>query len=208
MYWVRTPMIVQKIFPRVIWEMNAHIASLVRMPSCRFLNKKIYLTFDDGPHPTITPWVLEQLRTYNIKATFFCLGENIEKYPHVFEQIKEEGHTIGNHGYSHYNGWKITRKQFLENYEKGKLVSGSSLFRPPYAKIRAIGQFKKGELIVCSVLPHDYHPKITPERCLANIKKHLKDEDIIVLHDSEKAWTKLSYVLPECITPNPPREFR
>lgn len=199
MFWVRTPLIVQKLFPRVIWEMNTENLNLVQMPSCIFNGKKIYLSFDDGPHPTITPWVLEQLRQYNVKATFFCIGENIEKHPDVFEQIKSEGHTIGNHGYKHFNGWKISRKEYLENYQKGKAISNSNLFRPPYAKVRALREFKKGEIVVCSVLPHDYHLKVTPEECLHNIQKHLKDNDILVLHDNEKAWTKLSYVLPKCL---------
>lgn len=196
MFWVRTPSIIQKIFPKIIWNFANEVAPI---PSCTILNKKVYLTFDDGPHPTITPWVLEQLATKNIKATFFCLGENIEKYPAVFQQILEEGHCIGNHGYKHYNGWKISKQQFLENYRKGKEISNSDFFRPPYAKIRALKHFKKGEIIICTVLPHDYHPKVSAEMCLNNITKNLKENDIIVLHDNEKAWKKLEYVLPKIL---------
>lgn len=199
MLWVRTPNIVQKSFPKVIWEMNEEAKALVKMPICTFSGKKIYLTFDDGPHPIITPWVLEQLKAHNVKATFFCLGEHIEKYPKIFEQIKKDGHTIGNHGYKHYNGWKISRKNYLENYQKGKAISGSNLFRPPYAKVRAMDKFTKGEIVICTVLPHDYHPKVTPEKCLENIQNHLRDNDILVLHDNEKAWTKLQYILPKCL---------
>jgi len=199
MFWVRTPIIVQKLFRKVIWEMDDDARRLIKMPSCNFLGKKIYLSFDDGPHPTITPWVLEQLKKHNVRATFFCLGEHIEKYSDVFEQIKKDGHTIGNHGYKHYNGWMITRKQYLENFRKGKEISGSNLFRPPYAKVRAMHKFTKGDIVICSVLPHDYHLKITPEKCFDNIQKHLRDNDILVLHDNEKAWTKLQYVLPKCL---------
>lgn len=200
MFWVRTPKIVQKIFPRIIWDYNFVQENEIALPSCIILNKKIYLTFDDGPHPEITPWVLQQLKDKNIKATFFCLGENIEKYPAVFEEIKNQGHAIGNHGYKHYNGWRISRKLFLENYQKGKEISQSNFFRPPYAKIRAIRNFKKGEIVICSVLPHDYHPKVTPEKCLSNIQNNIREHDILVLHDNEKAWEKLKYVLPQIIS--------
>lgn len=199
MFWVRTPWLVQKLFRRIIWHYQGVEDVQINLPHCNILDKKIFLTFDDGPHPEITPWVLQQLAQKNIKATFFCLGENVEKYPEIYNKILEEGHTIGNHGYKHYNGWKISKKQFLENYEKGKEITKSQYFRPPYAKIRALNHFKKGEIIICTVLPHDYHPKVTPEMCLKNIIKNVKDNDIIVLHDNEKAWKKLEYVLPKIL---------
>ena len=199
MFWVRTPWLVQKIFPKVIWHFKNVDESTIEMPSCTILGKKIYLTFDDGPHPEITPWVLDQLEKHQVKATFFCLGEHVEKYPDIFQQIIAHGHTIGNHGYKHYNGWKISKQQYLENFEKGKQATQSNLFRPPYAKIRAMHKFKQGEIIICTVLPHDYHPKVTPETCLDNIKNNLQDGDILVLHDNEKAWKKLEYVLPKIL---------
>ncbi|MFN8284894.1 MAG: polysaccharide deacetylase family protein [Chitinophagales bacterium] len=192
MYFVRTPYIIKKLFPDIIWD----------LPSAE---NKIYLTFDDGPHPEITPWILEQLKKYDAKATFFCLGKNAEKYPEIVHKILENGHQIGNHGYEHLNGWKTDNDMYLEDYLKAKEilkkvgVIDNKMFRPAYGKIKKsqIKIIKSESYIVnWSLMPGDFDHHITSKQCYANLLK-VKSGDIIVLHDNDKSWKHLEYCLPQ-----------
>ncbi|MFN8260476.1 MAG: polysaccharide deacetylase family protein [Chitinophagales bacterium] len=194
MYFVRTPYLVKKLLPGIIWELSANVPT-------------IYLTFDDGPHPEITPWILEQLKKYNAKATFFCLGKNAEKYPEIVRQIIAEGHAVGSHGYHHLNGWKTDTETYLEDVMNAEKISKqigyeNTLFRPPYGKIKKsqISNLKSripdAQIINWSLMPGDFDETISSEQCCSNLMKQMKSGDIICLHDNEKARKHLTYCLP------------
>ncbi|MDR2222205.1 MAG: polysaccharide deacetylase family protein [Flavobacteriaceae bacterium] len=171
--------------------------------------KKIYLTFDDGPIPEVTEWVLDLLKDYNIRATFFCIGDNIRKHPHIFKRILEEGHQIGNHTFNHYNGWKKTNKEYLQNTAlcdleiKKHTKKVCKLFRPPYGKIKraqskALLQQGK-EIIMWTTITKDYDIRISPEKCLDLATSNCKPGAILVFHDSIKASRNMKYALPRTI---------
>ncbi len=167
-----------------------------------FLDKTLYLTFDDGPIPEVTPWVLQQLKEYNAKATFFCVGKNVLQYPNIYQQILEEGHRVGNHTFNHLNGWKTDTMDYLENIgECGRLVN-SPLFRPPYGKIKK-SQLRSIEtqyqIIMWDVLSGDFDQSIDPQECLENVLEYSREGSIIVFHDSLKAFKNLSYTLPKVL---------
>lgn len=176
------------------------------MPNCE---NKIYLTFDDGPTPEITEWTLQQLKKYNAKATFFCIGDNIKKYPEIFKKVIEEGHSIGNHTFNHLNGWKTSKKDYLENTKKCQSEISSlksaicNLFRPPYGKIKP-SQSKElrklgYKIIMWDIISYDFDATISKEKCLENILKNVKSGSIIVFHDSIKAFPNLEYTLPKML---------
>jgi peptidoglycan-N-acetylglucosamine deacetylase len=188
-YITKTPKWVKKLFNGSTWEMPGS-------------QKAIYLTFDDGPHPLITPFVLDELNKYNAKATFFCIGKNVLENPLVFKRILTEGHTIGNHTYDHLDGWKTENAKYLQNIIKARKYIDSNLFRPPYGRITGNQQrylmkmdnpFK---VIMWSVLSGDFDKGITPEQCCKTVLKHTKSGSVIVFHDSEKANERMSYTLP------------
>jgi len=160
---------------------------------------KVYLTFDDGPVPEATPWVLDQLATYGAKGTFFCIGNNVRKYPDIYDRILAEGHTVGNHTYNHSNGWKTPTRQYIAGVAAAAAVIDSKLFRPPYGKLRP-RQLKELEadykVVMWDVLSGDYDPALTAEQCIQNVLRHTKAGSIIVFHDSVKAIDKLTAVLP------------
>lgn len=164
--------------------------------------KRIYLTFDDGPIPIITPWVLEQLAQYQAKATFFCVGANIEKNPAVFQQVLDAGHRIGNHTFNHLNAWKTTSADYFQNIEKCQQLTNTKLFRPPYGKLW-FGQTKRLQqdykIVLWEVIAGDFDPTISKEQCWQNILQNTSDGAIIVLHDSKKSWERLEYVLPQLL---------
>jgi peptidoglycan-N-acetylglucosamine deacetylase len=160
----------------------------------------IYLTFDDGPHPEITPWVLDVLKKYNLKATFFCVGTNAGKYPKIVNRILAEGHSLGNHTYSHLNGWQYTTEEYVQDVLLCREVFGTNLFRPPFGKITPMQAYtikKIGfEIIMWNILSYDYDKRLNINDC----KKKLTASsggDIIVFHDSEKAFPNLKELLPE-----------
>jgi len=162
----------------------------------------IYLTFDDGPHPVATRFVLEQLDTYNAKATFFCIGKNVAEHPELFAQTIAAGHAIGNHTYNHLNGWETPAQAYTDNVAKaGKLIE-SSAFRPPYGRITrrqsAIlqRQAPRYTIYMWSVLSADFDEKLSPEKCLDNVLSNLHPGAIVVFHDSQKAWERMRYALP------------
>jgi peptidoglycan/xylan/chitin deacetylase (PgdA/CDA1 family) len=165
----------------------------------------LYLTFDDGPHPVITPFVLDELRKIGARATFFCIGRNVAENPSVFQRIIEEGHAIGNHTHNHLNGWKVSDSRYLDDIEEAKKYIDSDLFRPPYGKITGfqITQLASPRFqlktIMWSILSGDFDTKIKPDKCLENVLLNGFPGAIIVFHDSEKAYERLKYALPEVL---------
>ena len=186
---VKTPWWLKRLFPGCVWDMPKE-------------EKTIYLTFDDGPHPTITPFILDELRKHNAKATFFCIGENVIKYPEVFRQILAAGHSVGNHTHRHVNGWRTEDEQYVKEIEEADTYILSSLFRPPYGRIRRT-QLKQlqekhpeTKVVMWNVLAGDWVTDLSPERCFRRVKRNITAGDIIVFHDSEKAWDRMSFAVP------------
>ena len=195
-FWTKTPKTVKNLLRNFIWE----------VPNA---NNTIYLTFDDGPIPEVTEWVLDILKEENIKATFFCIGDNIQKHPTLYQRILNEGHKTGNHTFNHLNGWSTKTKNYIENFklcetEHLKLNSEHFLlFRPPYGKM-TLSQSKKIQklgykIIMWDVLSYDFKPSITAEKCKENVLKNTVSGSIIVFHDSIKAEKTLRKILPEVI---------
>jgi peptidoglycan/xylan/chitin deacetylase (PgdA/CDA1 family) len=184
---VTVPKWLQYFYPSPEWEIKD-------------AENSVYITFDDGPHPEITPKVLDILDEYNAKATFFCVGDNVRKYPETYQQIIQRGHQTGNHTFNHLNGWKTKNKNYFSNIDKAAGFIKSNLFRPPYGKISPlqIKELKKRyRIIMWSVLTYDFNRKLTPEKCLKNALTGLKPGSIIVFHDSEKSDKNMLYALPE-----------
>jgi peptidoglycan/xylan/chitin deacetylase (PgdA/CDA1 family) len=192
-YLIKTPKLIKFIFYNWFWSFSSK-------------EKNIYLTFDDGPTPEITEWTLTQLKKYNAKATFFCIGKNIEAHPDIFQKIIKEGHSIGNHTNNHLNGLKTPNKVYLDNIEIASNKIGnarSNLFRPPYGKISIRQSFalrKKGyKVIMWDVLSADFDTSISNKNCLYNVIMNTRSGSIIVFHDSVKASEKLKFVLPKIL---------
>ncbi|SHG69666.1 polysaccharide deacetylase family protein [Winogradskyella jejuensis] len=201
----KTPGFVKSLFPSFIWNIDTN-------------QQELYLTFDDGPTPEITPWVLDTLKQYNAKATFFCIGANIEKHPDIFESIIAEGHSVGNHTYNHPKGWKHKTRYYIQNVFKCEAVISkqststalsvteeekSKLFRPPYGKFKT-KQAKQLQnlgysIVMWDVLSFDWDAKVSEQECLNNIINSTKNGSIIVMHDSVKASRNLKAVLPKIL---------
>lgn len=186
---VRLPSFLRWIYPNAIWN----------LPSER---KVVYLTFDDGPTPVVTEKILTLLEDYQAKATFFCIGKNIEQHPELFKLVKSKGHHIGSHTYSHINGWKSKSIDYLTDYQKGRELANSNLFRPPYGRIllnplQTIQ--KQDKVIMWDILSKDYDTSLTPETVLNNVLRNIKPGAIIVFHDSEKAKKNVIAVLPQLL---------
>lgn len=183
---VKVPKIISKTLPGLVWEYPNE-------------NKTLYLTFDDGPTPGVTEWVLQTLDKYDAKATFFCVGKNVEKNPGIFNEIIRKGHSIGNHSYSHPKGWQTKTPLYLEDVSKADRIIKSGLFRPPYGQIKPkqIKALKKTgyQIIMWSVLSVDWDREISAESCLANVVDHANQGDIIVFHDSLKAESNMKVAL-------------
>ena len=189
MYLVKTPGFIQDLFPNFIWKVPTR-------------EKVIYLTFDDGPIPEVTPWVLDQLAQYNAKGTFFCVGENVQKNQDVFQEVINQGHSVGNHTYNHLNGWGSDNIPYFHNIRHCALLVNSSLFRPPYGRLMPKqAQFlqRHYRIIMWDVLSGDFDINISKEQCLQNVINKAKPGSIIVFHDSLKAQAKLKYVLPKVL---------
>src|ERR1700761_1761439 len=165
MYLAKTPRLLKKLYPQLIWSGKAD-------------GQCIYLTFDDGPIPIVTPFVLNILKQYNAKATFFCIGDNVRKHPDIFEQVKAGGHAIGNHTFNHLKGWTTRDQNYLDNFLQADRSLNTKLFRPPYGRIKRsqiklLQNAKPGlEIIMWSVLSADYDVNLKPEKCLENVLKH------------------------------------
>lgn len=164
--------------------------------------KAIYLTFDDGPIPDITPWVLDLLDKYNIKATFFCVGDNVHKYPDIYQMVLDRGHRVGNHTFNHVQGIRKFSKRYLENTRMASEYIDSDLFRPPHGHMR-IPQFfrlrRYYKIIMWDVVTRDYSKLMTPTDVFNNVKKYARDGSIIVFHDSLKAEKNMKEALPQSI---------
>lgn len=167
--------------------------------------KKVYLTFDDGPHETATPFVLGQLKNYNAKATFFCIGKNVEAHPDIYARILAEGHSTGNHTMNHVNGWKVSDEKYIDEVKQAAQLIQADLFRPPYGRIKRSQQKKlqavnlRLQIIMWDVLSGDFDTDLTPEGCLSYVLYHTKPGSIIVFHDSTKAWDRMSFALPKVL---------
>jgi peptidoglycan/xylan/chitin deacetylase (PgdA/CDA1 family) len=164
--------------------------------------KIVYLTFDDGPHPIATPFVLELLKKYNLKASFFCIGKNIIQHHELFKQIISEGHVVGNHTYSHLNGLKVTNDHYFRDYEECQKLHPFSYFRPPYGRM-SLSQMRylssKTKVVMWSILTKDYDQNINKDYALKTIQNNIKPGSIIVYHDSEKAYNNLRHSLERSI---------
>lgn len=189
MFLAKTPAIIKKYYPQLVWEVPNN-------------EQKIYLTFDDGPIPEITEWVLTILREKQIKATFFCIGDNVQKHAKLYKQILSEGHNVGNHTFNHLEGWKTGSWKYLKNIEACNQLIDSKLFRPPYGRIKKSQANKitrKYKVIMWDVLSGDFDQKTSPERCYNNVIQNVNSGSIIVFHDSLKAEKNLKYALPKAI---------
>ncbi|OPZ98361.1 MAG: Peptidoglycan-N-acetylglucosamine deacetylase [Bacteroidetes bacterium ADurb.Bin408] len=165
-------------------------------------NKDLYLTFDDGPVTGITDKVLHILDDFNIKATFFCVGENVEREPELYKTLIDKGHTTGNHTYNHLNGWKTDAKAYCDNVEKCRSVVNSEIFRPPYGRItykQADALKNKYKIVMWTMLTYDFNESLSPAKCLENAIKHTRNGAIVVFHDNAKAESKIDYTLPKYI---------
>ncbi len=192
-YVSKTPDYVSKLFPKMLWNKDRE-------------ENTCYLTFDDGPTPGVTDVVLDLLKAHNTKATFFCIGKNIEQHPVLFERIRTEGHTIGNHTHNHLNGWRTKTTTYIENTELAEEQISNNpkkLFRPPYGKIRsgqAKGLLEKGySIVMWDVLSGDFDLSLNKKDCLTNVLVNTHNGSIVVFHDSEKAKDKLLWVLPQVL---------
>lgn len=190
-YFIKTPWWVKKIYPGRLWSMPAS-------------EKNVYLTFDDGPHPVATPFVLDELKKYNAKATFFCIGKNVIEHPEIYKKIMDEGHSVGNHTQNHLNGWKTSTNNYLHDVTAASKHIRSNLFRPPYGRLRSAQarkithaiDNKSTKIVMWDILSGDFDETLSKEQCLKNVIEKTGEGSIIVFHDSEKAFDRLQYVLP------------
>lgn len=188
-YPIKSPRWLRILYPQLLWHKNRG-------------EKTLYLTFDDGPIPDVTPAILKILKKHEIKATFFCVGENIHKHPDIFERILSDGHSVGNHTYHHLKGWKTTKTDYLNDIERCQKLTNTKLFRPPYARgTRAqYTELKKTyEIVMWDVMSGDFDTSISPQQCLQNVVKHSTNGSIIVFHDNIKAKSRVLYALPKAI---------
>lgn len=186
---MKIPKIVEAYYPNLIWRVKT-------------VERELYLTFDDGPTPYITKWVLDQLGEYNAKATFFCLGKNVKEHPSIYKRILKEGHAVGNHTFDHKNGWNTKSYDYMRNVMKCKNWVDSDLFRPPYGRIKK-AQIKRLKerfrIVMWDVLSEDYNSSLSGEKCKNIVLKQAKNGSIIVFHDSKKASKNLKKALPEIL---------
>ncbi len=187
--YIRPLKFLKRLFPTFIWS---------------FPDEKegVFLTFDDGPRPEMTPWVLDQLDKHNAKATFFCLGKNVEMFPELFEEIKRRGHAVGNHSYSHIKGWGLDTGHYLRDVDYAESFIGGNLFRPPYARIRprqARVLSERYNIVMWNIISRDYSKRITKRQCVSGVIKHLHPGCVVVFHDSVKSARNLWYALPRVL---------
>lgn len=186
----RTPALLQYLFPQLLW----------RVPT---KEKVIYLTFDDGPVPGPTEYVLEVLNEFRAKATFFCIGDNIRKHPQIFEKVKQAGHAIGNHTFNHLKGWSTDNQTYVDNVAQCQTyLPGNLLFRPPYGRIKPsqLKALKQYKIVMWDVLAYDYQQNLDKTAALSGIIKATGPGSIIVFHDSLKAERNLHQLLPKYLT--------
>ncbi|WP_443940044.1 polysaccharide deacetylase family protein [Pedobacter sp. MW01-1-1] len=192
MYLIKSPILLKWYYPSLLWNKARS-------------KKVIYLTFDDGPIPNVTDFVLKTLKAFDAKATFFCIGDNIGKYPEIFERIQNAGHAIGNHTFNHLKGWETETEAYVTNTLKCQSLTQTNLFRPPYGRIkkaqisRLKSQMPDLQIVMWDVLSGDFDTHLSPEKCYQNVIKHTESGSIIVFHDSLKAFDRLEYALPRVL---------
>jgi peptidoglycan/xylan/chitin deacetylase (PgdA/CDA1 family) len=195
---VRPPILLKKLYPSLLWKVNTQ-------------EKEVYLSFDDGPHPEITPWVLDVLNDFQAKAIFFCVGENVERYPDVYRRILDEGHYCGNHTNNHLNGWNSDSAVYLKSVAACARLVHTNFFRPPYGRLKntqAKRISRHYRIVMWDVLSGDFDRTITPEKCLENTLHYSRPGSIVVFHDSLKARKNLFSVLPLYLTEMKNRGYR
>ena len=186
---VQFPDLLRPFMGKLLWRKNP-------------LEKVIYVTFDDGPVPEVTPLVLDLLDEYNLKATFFCVGENVEKYPDIYKEILKRGHKTGNHTHNHLKGISVSTEDYVANVQRASECIDSNLFRPPHGRIklnqrRALR--KRYEIVMWDLITQDYNKNLTPRTILQNIKRYSRNGSLVVFHDSIKAERNMLTVLPRAI---------
>lgn len=193
MYLVKTPWWLKALYSNYVWNIPTDTAT-------------IYLTFDDGPHETATPFVLDELKKYNAKATFFCIGKNVAAQPAIYTRILNEGHTVGNHTQHHLKGWNTNNDIYLNDVIEASKLINSNLFRPPYGRIkkaqsRLLNRLSTNpfKIIMWDVLSGDFDTELSPEKCLQHVLKNTKTGSIVVFHDSTKAWDRMHVALPKVL---------
>lgn len=181
--------ILQMLFPSLIWNLPSK-------------EKVIYITFDDGPHPELTPFILQELDNYNAKATFFLLGKEVDSHPSIYKDILQRNHSVGNHTYSHLNGWATKNSEYFSDIEKCHSIMNSKLFRPPFGRIKPsqIRHLKKAfKIVMWDVLSWDFHKNTSAEKCFKIVKEKTKNGSIIVFHENDKAIKNVKYCLPKML---------
>lgn len=190
MFIEQPPQLIRYLYPSAIWRMDKD-------------ERAVYLTFDDGPIPRVTPWVLDVLDRYGIKATFFMVGDNIRKHPDEFRMVVERGHRIGNHTFNHIRGLSYDINSYLENTDKAcRMMMNTNLFRPPhgYMSPKQYAELKKRyKIIMWDLVTRDYNRKFTGEQILQKVKKYVRNGSIITFHDSLKSEENIRYALPKAI---------
>ena len=192
-YFHKTPFWLKMLYPDLIWDKKRDT-----------LEKSVYLTFDDGPTPELTQWILTTLESFQMKGSFFCVGNNIEKYPDLYNEMVKQGHLVANHTFNHLNGWKTKTSEYLENVlscEKSLSETSTQIFRPPYGKVTRsqIKLLKKAgyQIVMWDVLSGDFDPGVSAKECLEKTIKHTKHGSIVVFHDNVKSASVLKEVLPQ-----------
>ncbi|RZL15549.1 MAG: polysaccharide deacetylase family protein, partial [Pedobacter sp.] len=200
----KSPLLLKWYYPSLLWNKSR-------------TEKVIYLTFDDGPIPNVTDFVLKTLKAFNAKATFFCIGDNIVKHPEVYAHVINDGHAVGNHTFNHLKGWKTDDETYIENTLMCQQLTRTNLFRPPYGRIKksqvrslkslVLDQSKSRlstsstglQIVMWDVLSGDFDINLSPEKCYQNVIKHTENGSIVVFHDSLKAFDRLEYTLPRAL---------
>lgn len=192
LYLVKTPGWLKSLYHGCDWDIKGEA-------------KTLYLTFDDGPNPVSTRFILDQLKAHHAKATFFCIGDNVRQHPELYKSMLDEGHATANHTMHHINGWNSDDETYIKDISDAAQFIENKMFRPPYGRIKR-SQIKKlkqeipgSRVIMWNILAGDWEQHLTPEKCLKQVLRKTKDNDIIVLHDSDKAWPRVQYVLPELL---------
>ena len=188
-YFVNTPKFIQSLFSSLTWKIPSK-------------ERTVYLTFDDGPTKEVTSSLLDILNTEKVKATFFCLGKNVEKHPDLFQEIKLQGHGVGNHSNTHINGWRTNKKQYIEDVDAADKLINSDLFRPPYGKLNLKSKKalqKKYKIIMWDVAGGDFDKTLSVQQVIENVTHNVKPGSIVVLHDNQKFKETILSALPVII---------